>query len=77
MSLAKAAGVFLVMAVADYLWAAYSWAISRRRAHLAARYAVALVLASGLTTLAIIESPLFLVPASLGAYVGTYVAVKM
>ena len=73
----KAAGVFAAMAVADYLWAKYAYAISRRRAHTASRYAVALLLASVLLTLALQESWAYLLPGAAGAYIGTYLAVRL
>ena len=73
----QALAVCLVVGVADYLWAGWMIAVSERRAHLAARYSVAILLASGVLTLSLVESPLYLLPACVGGYIGTYLKVRL
>ena len=68
--------VFAVVALADVLWTKYILAASERRAGAAALYSTGIVLAAAYTTLAYVDDPRYLVPAALGAFLGTYWTVK-
>jgi hypothetical protein len=72
----KALGVFLAVLVADALWTLYILAASERKPVRAASYSAAIVLAGGITTLAVVASPWYLLPASAGAFVGTWWAAR-
>lgn len=72
----KALGVFLAVAVADWLWSRYILHAAARRAGAASLYSGGIVLVGGVTTLAYVADPRYLVPAAMGAVVGTYWAVK-
>ena len=72
----KAALVFLAVALADVLWTRYILCASERRAVAAAVYSAGIVLVGGMTTLAYVDDPRYLVPAALGAIVGTWVTVR-
>jgi hypothetical protein len=63
-----ALGVFIAVLVADWLWTKYILA--------AGAYSAAIVLAGGVTTLAVVASPWYLLPASAGAFVGTWWAAR-
>jgi hypothetical protein len=69
-------GVFLAVLVADALWTLYVRATAERRPVAAAWYSAAIVLAGGVTTLAVVASPWYLLPASAGAFVGTWWAAR-
>jgi hypothetical protein len=72
----KGLAVFAAVAVADVLWTLYILATSERRAALAAWCSTGIVLAAAFTTLAYVEDPRYLLPAGLGAWIGTYVTVR-
>jgi hypothetical protein len=71
-----ALGVFIAVLVADATWTLYIRATAERRPVLAATYSVAIVLMGGVTTLAVVASPWYLLPASAGAFVGTWWAAR-
>ena len=71
-----ALGVFLAVLAADFLWTRYIIATAEGRALVAAGYSSAIVLAGGVTTLAFVASPWYLLPASAGAFVGTWWAAR-
>jgi hypothetical protein len=71
-----ALGVFIAVLVADWLWTKYILAAGDRRPVAAAAYSAAIVLAGGVTTLAVVASPWYLLPASAGAFVGTWWAAR-
>ena len=72
----RAVLVLLAVAFADYVWARYIQACADRRTWLAAICSSVIVLLGGFTTLSLVDDPRYLVPAALGAYVGTVVAVR-
>lgn len=67
---------FLGMFVVDFFWAAYIGATSRGHAPAASLFSAAIVFISGSVTMAYIDNRWALVPACLGAFAGTYVAVR-
>lgn len=68
--------VFVLSAGTDYLWARYTSHVAGKRARAAATFAAALMLVSGISFAAYLESRLYFVPAAAGCALGTYVAVK-
>lgn len=71
-----ALGVFLAVLVADWLWARYTIAAAARLQVPAAGFSALIVLAGGVTTVALTHSAWYLIPAALGAFVGTWLAVR-
>jgi hypothetical protein len=67
---------FLAMIAVDIAWAKYILAAADRRARDAALWSGAIVLGGSVTTLALVESPWYLIPSCLGAIAGTYWTVK-
>lgn len=68
--------VFVVMAVLDFIWARYTNAVGEKAAHRAARLATYLVVCNGIVTIEWVTDHWLLIPTALGAYVGTFAAVK-
>jgi len=66
--------VLFGMAALDYAWSRYSTTNVTGRPALASNWAVAITLLSGLTTLEWMKEPLLLIPACIGAWIGTYAA---
>lgn len=73
----KALAVFTCLFAVDFVWAKYTYAMARKRAHTAAGYASLIILTNGVAVIFYSSEPLMLLPAALGAYFGTLVAVKM
>ena len=71
----KAALVFLAVAVSDALWAAWMTAVAAHQPGLAGLTSAGLVVAGAYVTVAYVRDRRYLVPAVLGAFVGTYLAV--
>ena len=72
----NAALAFLAMIAVDILWSAYIMAVADRRAVKAALYSGGIVLGGAVVTLAYVDSAWNLIPACIGATVGTYWTVK-
>lgn len=68
--------VFLLTAVVDWLWTFCVQATENKQANRASIGSVALLLCSSLATIAFVEDHWLLIPASLGALVGTQIAVR-
>lgn len=67
---------FLVVGALDLLWVVYMQTVARGQRAAAGATAAVLFAASGLTTLAYVEDPAVLVAGTLGAFAGTFVAVR-
>jgi uncharacterized membrane protein YfcA len=67
---------FMLMAVLDMVWAYYIMNTSKANAISASAYAAALFGLSGIVTIQIVDNPSLLPAAMLGAFVGTYIAIK-
>ena len=67
---------FVVVGILDLLWVVYTQAVMRGSKGSAAGTAAILYAASGVVTLAYVADPGVLVAGTLGAFAGTYVAVK-
>jgi hypothetical protein len=67
--------VFVAMFALDFVWAFYTKAIQRHAATAAASWAVGIILFSGFSQIAYTHEPWLLLPAALGAFAGTFIAV--
>lgn len=72
----RVGAVFLAVALADALWARWMLATSLGHAVLAGFYSAGLVLSGAFVTVAYIKDRRYLIPALLGAFVGTYLSVR-
>lgn len=72
----KALGVFALLFVLDFVWAAYTRATVDRRPVAASHLALLIYLLGGLATLGWMNDPWLLAPACAGAWLGTYASVR-
>ena len=68
---------FISMAVLDFMWAIYTKKVTDGKAVGAAVYASILLVINATVIVSFVNNHWMLIPASLGAYVGTYYAVKI
>lgn len=71
----RALAVFLAVAVTDALWTGWMRSASEGHAVHAAGYSALIVLAGAYVTCAYIKDRIYLIPAVLGAAIGTYLSV--
>jgi hypothetical protein len=69
--------VFLLVTFVDFIWAKYIAHIAKSHAIKASLYSGLLTLISSLVTIAYVGDHRMIIPAALGALVGTYLAVKL
>lgn len=69
--------VFLSVFLLDFVWAKYTYAMTEKRALGAGTYSAAIIVLSGTAAVGYVHNPWMLIPAALGAFVGTFVAVKV
>jgi len=67
--------VFLAVALADALWSLYMLAVAAREPVVAGCYSAGIVLAGAFVTVQYVKDRRYLLPAVLGAFVGTYLSV--
>jgi branched-subunit amino acid ABC-type transport system permease component len=68
--------IFLATAVSDILWVFYIRRTSEGKAVSAASFSASIVLLGGLVVLAYVGNMWYLIPAALGAFVGTIITIK-
>lgn len=66
---------FLIMASLDAIWARYIAAISGKPALKGAVWSAAIVAMGGIATVQYTQNSVLLIPAAIGAFVGTYLSV--
>lgn len=69
--------VFLLMVALDFMWAMYTQHVVSGTPISAAFASVGIVIFSAILTLFYVTNPLLILPAALGAYVGTFVQMEM
>ena len=69
-------GVFLAMMITDIMWAKYTLAVAFLNPFLAGIYSAVIILMGAVTVVAYVEDRYMLIPAMLGAFVGTYYTIK-
>ena len=69
--------VFFAMTALDFCWARYTVATSRLNALRSGIWASLLILLSGFVTTSYVADHTMLLPACAGAFIGTYIALKM
>lgn len=68
--------VFTTTALLDLAWARYTIALGLRQAWRASVWSAVITVASGLTFVQVVDNNWLLIPAALGAAVGTYWGTK-
>lgn len=68
--------VFLSTLLVDIVWAYYFIKIAQKQPVQAGILSILIALTSAYVTISYVHNPLFLIPVGLGAYIGTYYAVK-
>ena len=71
----QAVYVFVAMSAVDWAWARYSMALADRRALAGSIWAVVILIPSATVVMSYVHDPAMLIPAGLGAFVGTYLSV--
>lgn len=73
----KFVGVFLALFALDFVWAKYTHALAAHQAIPASAYASGIILLNGVAVIGYTSDPWLLLPAILGAFAGTYAAIKI
>lgn len=68
--------VFVSTLLVDIIWAYYFIKIAEKQPFQAGILSIGIALTSAYVTISYVHNPLFLIPVSIGAYLGTYYAVK-
>lgn len=66
--------VFVAMFALDFVWALYTQAVTASAALRASMWATAITVLSGLGQIGYTHDPWLLIPAALGAFAGTFIA---
>ena len=69
--------VFAAMFALDFVWAKYTFAMTDRHPYRAGGYAGAICLLAGIAQIGYTADPWLLIPALIGAFGGTVLAVRM
>lgn len=71
----KVVAVFIATVVSDFIWAKYMVAIADRRDVVAANWAVLVIAIGAFLVVSYVEDRRLIIPAVIGAWIGTYLAV--
>lgn len=74
--MAKFLGVFFSVAAADVCWTKYMQNVALSNRAKGALWSASIVAVGSVSTLAYISSPAYIIPAALGAFVGTYLSIS-
>ena len=73
----KYIGVFILLVVIDFAWSYYISSIKDGKPYQAAAWSSLMMAMQGLAAIGYTTEPLLLIPAILGAWVGTFLGVKL
>lgn len=68
--------IFGLMCIVDICWAFYTSSITNKLAFKASAWSAVVYIIGVTSTINVIHNPWMLIPAALGCFVGTYIAVK-
>jgi hypothetical protein len=68
--------VFTTVAIADLAWTRYNQSVTARAAHRASTWSAVIVILGAVTFFGYVENRWMVIPAALGAYAGTYIAMR-
>ena len=69
-------GVFAALFALDFVWARYTFALNSKSVFGSSNYAAVLILLSGAAAVGYTSNPWLLIPAAMGAWCGTALAVR-
>lgn len=69
-------GAFLALVILDFLWGRYIQSVNGTTPFMAGFWALLIFSVGGMVTLAYVNNKWLLIPASLGAFIGTFISVK-
>lgn len=69
--------VFVAYVLLDFVFARYNIACVQRRVAAASTWSMLIVVFGGYITIKFVSDPWMLIPAALGAFVGTYISVAL
>lgn len=69
--------ILIISSLVDSIWVYYIQGVADKAPHKAAISGVLIYLSSIFVTLQVIDNNLSIIPASIGAYIGTYLTVKL
>lgn len=72
----QAATVFMAIFALDFVWARYTYAVTAKSVIKSSLYASGLIVLSGTAAIGYTHDPWLLIPAAMGAFFGTAIAVK-
>lgn len=67
--------IFLLNATLDIIWARYTMAVQARQPAISGVWAALIIIVGGISVLSYVNDPILLIPASVGAFMGTWIAV--
>lgn len=73
---ARALAVCAAMAVCDWCWTRYTQAVAEKRAATAAWWSAAIIGIGAFGVVSYVEDKRLVIPALIGAWIGTYLAVR-
>lgn len=76
-TLMQGAAVLVGMTILDFVWARYTAACAEKKAMLASLNASGIMILNGLVTIVYVNEPRMIVPAVVGAFIGTYLSIWM
>lgn len=71
----RAAGIFVATGISDFIWAKYMASIADKSALVAANWSVLVIALGAFIVVSYVEDKRLILPACLGAWIGTYLAV--
>lgn len=74
--LAKSVAVFVSMGAADICWTRYMQRVASKEPVVAGMWSAGIVAIGAVSVMAYVNDPLYLIPAGLGAFVGTWWSVR-
>lgn len=74
--MAKFLAVMCSVGAADVCWTRYMQGVAAKEPFLAGMWSAAIVVIGSISIVAYVSSPAYLIPAGLGAFIGTYFSVR-
>lgn len=68
--------VFIATSIADYIWSEWMSAVADARPIRAGLYSMGTILCGSFVIMSYVQNPKYLIPACIGAFIGTYISVK-
>jgi hypothetical protein len=69
--------IFFAMTALDFVYARYTLAVARKAKLVASNYSILIILITGFSVIEYTKDPMLLIPAAAGAWVGTYLGMRL